>query len=562
MKTSTLLNCLAVLVLGALVLVTGLPAYAGEPVTPIPPGPETTLPDYIGAPAKPLPSPNTGVPQNPLLAPNPFNAAHGDPWQSDAADIAGPLGLDPETRSSTLSEAQGQKYSSTPPWIFDCIVTYFDSYGRPIAVCFSPSEATVVVVDPDTLEVLAYYPLGVPPGDPIRETGRQALLKSMGAIYSYVDNQYRFHVAAKGNQIYSLFEEGTKENFELKLDESSSFDLSQVITDPNCVIVGLLLDSQGRIWFTTDASEETPARVHVLNPAKSTYPYTDVLENSLAFNGELIRNTFALTKTGNDSSAAYVVTSKNMYRIDAGPDDKPEIVWSEPYDTVPYDRNDEKYVNGTKIGQYELGSGTSPTILGEGKYVAITDNAEQLQVVVYRTDEPLDPNEERVVCEVPVFDFPGGGAGALSNSLIGSRLSIIASNNYGYWFDWKTGTLKQPGAPGLERIDIDPDGRGCTKVWVNQEVAQTTAPRLSTRTGLIYIITRELDMSKVDANHPFGLDVYYWTAVDFRTGETVWKKLAGTGSMYDSFYTGIGFGPNGALYTGGYGGFYMLRDTP
>ena len=52
MKTSTLLNCLAVLVLGTLVLVTGLPAYAGEPVTPIPPGPETTLPDYIGAPAK------------------------------------------------------------------------------------------------------------------------------------------------------------------------------------------------------------------------------------------------------------------------------------------------------------------------------------------------------------------------------------------------------------------------------------------------------------------------------------------------------------------------------
>ena len=420
----------------------------------------------------------------------------------------------------------------------------------------------MVVADSDTLEVLAYYPLGVPPGDPIRETGRQALLKSMGAIYSYVDNQYRFHVAAKGNQIYSLFEEGTKENFELKLDESSSFDLSQVITDPKCVIVGLLLDSQGRIWFTTDASEETPARVHVLNPAKSTYPYTDVLENSLAFNGELIRNTFALTKTGNDSSAAYVVASKNMYRIDAGPDDKPEIVWSEPYDTVPTIGTIEKYVNGTKIGQYELGSGTSPTILGEGKYVAITDNAEQLQVVVYRTDEPLDPNEERVVCEVPVFDFPGGGAGALSNSLIGSRLSIIASNNYGYWFDWKTGTLKQPGAPGLERIDIDPNGRGCTKVWVNHGGCPNHRSQTihQDRADLCHI--QGIGHEQVDADHPFGLDVYYWTAVDFRTGETVWKKLAGTDSMYDSFYTGIGLGPNGALYTGGYGGFYMLRDTP
>jgi hypothetical protein len=529
----------------------GLPAHAEDLVTPIPPGPETTLPDYIGAPAEAHPSPNTGVPQNPLLAPNPFNAGHLDPWQSDAADIPGPLGLNPETRSTTLSEAQGQKYPNTPPWIFDCIVTYFDSHGRPIAVCFSPSEATVVVVDPDTLEVLASYPLGVPEGDPYKGAGRQRLLQSMGAIYSYNDNLYRFHVVAKGNQIYSLIEEETEENLVLKLDESSSFDLSQVV-DPDCVIVGVLLDSQGRIWFTTAASEDTPARLHVLNPAKSTHPYADVRSNSLPFNGEWIQNTFALTMTGKDSSAAYVVTSKNLYRIDAGPDDKPYVVWAEPYDNI----------NVTRDGQYETGSGTSPTILGEGKYVAITDNAEHLQVVVYRTDEPLDPNEQRVVCEVPVFDFPGGGAGALSNSLIGSRLSIIASNNYGYWFDWETGKLKQPGAPGLERIDIDPNGRGCTKVWVNTEVAQDTSPRLSTRTGLIYTISRELDMSKVDADHPFGLDVYYWTAVDFRTGETVWKKLAGTGSMYDSFYTGIGFGPNGALYTGGYGGFMTIRDTP
>ena len=53
------------------------PVTAGE-VTPIPPGPETSLPDYIGQPAVAFPLPNSGVPQNPLLAPNPFNAAHRD----------------------------------------------------------------------------------------------------------------------------------------------------------------------------------------------------------------------------------------------------------------------------------------------------------------------------------------------------------------------------------------------------------------------------------------------------------------------------------------------------
>src|SRR5512139_116314 len=99
-----------------------------------------------------------------------------------------------------------------------------------------------------------------------------------------------------------------------------------------------------------------------------------------------------------------------MYRVDARPDNQLHKVWSVPYDTIGV----------VRPGQYELGSGTSPTILGEGKYVAITDNAEQLNVVVYRTEAGLPP-DQRVVCEVPVFDFPGGGKGADSNSLIGSH---------------------------------------------------------------------------------------------------------------------------------------------
>ncbi len=239
-----------------------------------------------------------------------------------------------------------------------------------------------------------------------------------------------------------------------------------------------------------------------------------------------------------------------MYRVEAGADDDPTVVWSEPYDTI----------GEVRLGQYELGSGTSPTILGNGKYVAITDNADQMQVTVFRTDEPLDPNEERIVCEVRVFENQSGQA--LSNSLIGSRLSLIATNNYSYWFDWETGELLEPSAPGVERTDINPNGNGCTKVWSNTKVATTTSPRLSTRTGLIYTMAREMDTNKVDADHPYGLDVYYWTAIDFRTGQTVWQKMVGTGSMFDSFYPGMAIGPNEAPYYGGYGGLMSIRDTP
>ena len=103
----------------------GLPTYAAGGVDPIEPGPETVLPDYIGAPAKAHPSPNTGVPQNPLLWPNPFNSVHMDSWNSDVVDIAGPLGRDPVAFSSTLVEAR-QNINSIE---FQCVFTTFTPMG-------------------------------------------------------------------------------------------------------------------------------------------------------------------------------------------------------------------------------------------------------------------------------------------------------------------------------------------------------------------------------------------------------------------------------------------------
>jgi hypothetical protein len=549
--------CMALALATILALVVPVAAWAEE----IPWEGPTDLPDYVGAPAKAHPSANSGVPQNPLLAPNPFNTAHLDPWNSDVADIAGALGRNPAILSSTLADAREQPvdYNET----FLCELAFFDSHGHGITVCFAPARATVVMFDPDTLAVLSSQPLPPPPGPILVGTGKQKLLSSMGAIYSYLDARDRFTVVVQGKQIWTFVEGGTPTHPVLEIPDDNKLDLSEVLHPEELGnLVGVALDAQGRIWFTTaglDATASRPAvagRIWVLNPAKSAYPYTDV--KYFPFGpGEQIRNTFALDKTGVDRSAAYVVTSKKLYRVEAGADDDPYEVWSEPYDTVPTDTNDEIYMNGVRYGQYELGSGTSPTILGEGKYVAITDNAPQLQVVVFRTDERLGPKEERIVCEVPVFDFPGGGAGALSNSVIGSRLSLIATNNTGYYFNWSLDPETKemtPSLPGVERIDIDANGQGCHKVWTNQEVATTTCPRLSTRTGLLYTMARVIDQN--------GVDVYYWTALDYRTGEVVWQKMAGVGSNFDAFYPGVSLGPTGMLYYGGYGGLMMLRDTP
>jgi len=443
---------------------------------------------------------------------------------SDTVDIAGPLGREPEVLSSMLAEVR--KPDSTA---FQCIGAAFDSHGHLLTACAggSPSgpEASVVLVDARSLEVLAHYPI----------PAATSTTSALSTCYWYFDNRDRFTISAGPNRIITLVEGGSEANLELELQDD--YDLSGVVPDDDR-IAGVMADWQGRTWFVTAGVGEDTAKACVLNPA--TYP--DVKCQPLGENDpttgkhEMMFNTFAVTKTG-----AYIVTSKKMYRVWAGSDDAPYVAWSEPYATI----------GEIRPGQYELGSGSSPTILGEGKYVAITDNAEQLQVVVFRTDERLGPKETRKVCEVPVFDFEGGGAGAGSNSLIGSRLSLIVENTYGYSMYWQQDE-KPPSAPGFERIDINPNGKGCTKVWSNPDVASTISGKLSTRTGLIYIYARKMENN---------LDVYYLTALDFRTGEVVWEKKVGAGFAFDHYYTALLVGPEETVYLGLYGGLISIRDT-
>ena len=501
----------------------------------------TLLPDYIGAQAKAHPTANSGIPQNPNLAPNPFSTVHIDPWMSDVVDIAGPLGRNPEVLSSTLTGAR----QGSDSWKFQCIGITFDSHGHLITGCVEDGPlgqtATVVLGDAKTLEVLDSYPLSTP----------SSPLTSISAAYWYFDNQERFTIADGPNTIVTLVEGGSEES-PVFGEHPATYNLEGVIPS-NDHLSGVMLDWQGRIWFATagvaDHSEGAPAKACVLNPATYENPATNLNVKCVSFGwneqtgkNEQIFNTFAVTKTG-----VYIVTSEKMYRVWAGSDNQPNVVWSEPYDTVPPNTNNEFYVNGVKNGQYERGSGTSPTILGEGKYVAITDNAEPMKVVVFRTDKQLDPNEQKV-CEVRVFENQEGGA--LSNSLIGSRLSLIAENNYGYADNWQQDG-KKPSAPGFERIDINPNGKDCTKVWSKPDVASTNSGKLSTRTGLIYVETRKMDN---------GLDVYYLTALDFRTGEVVWEKQVGSGYAFDHWYTGLFVGPDETVYLGVNGGIVSVRD--
>jgi len=379
----------------------------------------------------------------------------------------------------------------------------------------------VVLVDPDSLEVLTH--LDLPPAT--------SQASGLGAGYMVLDNLDRAW-SPIGDKIIVMQQNGAPDNTTLSYKQ---YDLSSVVPAGD-VINSLVPDFTGRMWFVVRDS----GVVGLLDPK------TGAVQSLKLGTGEKIANSFSV-----DGLDAYVVSTGKLYRLTAGADNIPRIVWSAGY------KND--YPVTPKPGQISTGSGTTPTILDHGKYVAIADNATQTHVVVYRTAARLGPKEDRVVCEQPVFK---PGLGAIEDSLVGSGRSLIASNNYGYVFN-KATLLSPPTEPGVARVDIDPNGKGCTNVWTNYDVNPGSyGAKLSTKTGLIFLVSRKSDMTRQDAQHPYGLDVWYWTTIDFRTGQTVWEKMAGTGPGFDGYWP-LGFlGPNGAFYESGYMGIFALRDTP
>jgi hypothetical protein len=124
---------------------------------------------------------------------------------------------------------------------------------------------------------------------------------------------------------------------------------------------------------------------------------------------------------------------------------------------------------------------------------------------------------------------------------------MIAENNYGY-----TGPVSLVGkvtAPGFVRVDLNKNGNGCHRVWLNStESAPTVVSKMALANGLVYTYT-------TDANGD-----WYWTALDYRTGSVVYKVLAGNGLGYNNNYAGISISPSGTEYLGALGGITALRD--
>src|SRR4051812_23573332 len=456
---------------------------------PIPEGPNA-LPTFVGRPARPAPVLAPDPPRHPHMAPNGRSNIHDDAHMTDTYQGPGPLGK-AITRTSTLLG-------------HECASLTFDSSNRIVAICVGVEGPILEMLDPKTLESLASMPL------PPRLAGSAGVFTDFsGGGYFYLDDQDRVIAPTSTRHIY-VIDETTQPGFELQHD----YDLTTVEL-PSDKIISALPDWAGRIWFAS-----VNGVVGYVDPATGLVNSVDTTEP--------IGNSFAVDETG----GVYIVTDRALYRFDAGPAGV-MTTWREPYDNTGV----------KKPGQTESGSGTTPTVMGSD-YLAITDNADPMDVVVYKRAAEVDGS--RLVCKVPVF---AQGASDTDQSLIATPTSIVTENNYGYSGpasvqDGKTTT------PGLERVDVD--AHGCRKVWHPDEVAPSVVPKLSLANSIVYTYTKPANAK--------GEDGWYLTAIDFATGKTLWKALAGEGFGYNNNYAPVTLGPDGAAYIGVLGGLVRLAD--
>jgi hypothetical protein len=481
----------------ALLVLAPAPGAAAEPILD-PLG--VFFPKFQGAPATPDQLRHTRAPRNPFMAPNPRSNIHNDTWMTDSYSWAGPLGNPP----AAISEAM-------PPAL--CGSLTFHSRGYIVSVCPSLiAPPQVRVIDPQTLELLATFDMPNAPDPP----GTKAYQNFAGGGYFFLDGLDRVWSSTKTSHLFVLqvAQDGRG------ITKVRDYDLTSVLAADER-ITSALPDFRGRVWFVSKKN----GKVGILN--------TKTRRVRAIRLGEDIQNSFTVDRRG-----IYIVSSKRMYRFRARKG-KPKVQWKSTY------RNS----GIVKPGQADAGSGTTPTIM-KGGYVAITDNADPVNVVVYRMAVRLKRGQRRVVCRVPVFDQ---GASATENSLLTNNRSLYVENNYGYQdpFGPNSGAVT---TPGFARVDVKRNGRGCRKVWTNTtERAPSVVPKLSTKTGLIYTYTR--DPSALPGTQP-----WFWTAISARTGATVFKVYAGNGLGFNNNYAGLAIGPTGTAYLGVTGGMVVLRD--
>lgn len=495
---AAVLTASMIVALAAMTVPSSAAPYPGYGTTPIP-GTDTH-PDVVGKTVVAEGLAFEQVPQHPYLAKGDVSNTHLNAYQTDATTFTGPSGNAPSVSSVFLAGESGTQT--------------FDSFGHLVTVVITPIRNVLTVFDPTTMAVLSTFEFPIAQG--VLDSGGSTNVG--GGAYFYLDERDRAMVSTRDGEIYAV---GIRADGSSFLDRK--VDVSGFLAEGD-EAHSTMPDWTGRIWFTTGNGI-----VGAISGFDNNSP--DVRTRDL---GEPIKKSFAADSDGSMS----IVTDAALYRFVADETGMPTPDWRAEY---PND-------GVKKPGKLSAGAGSTPTLLNEG-WVATTDNADPVNVVVYRRGAKVAGGGEEI-CRVPVFEK---GASASFQSLTWGGGQLLVENNYGY-----TGIESTVGGkttvPGLTAIAFDTETEKCTVKWTNTEVSSPSAiPRLSLGNGIVYTVSKPYRADHVDD--------WYLTALDWRTGTTVFSVRYGSGVLMNNNFTAVTLGPDGTAYIGVAGGLVRISDT-
>lgn len=473
---------------------------------------------------------------------------HNDNYSSDVTAKVMPLGIYPEI-------LQGTAVGSTLPMSG----FIYDNYGN--AVC-SYDEVTkdgvileggVAIRDMDSPELDVegkFVPF-------LHDNGAQYEIQ---ASYSFVDKDNYLIVPTSNGHIMILQTCGEDGNvlpvFEKRLDVNvETAAIKKFGNEIENNILSVAYDYDGNLWFVTGGFHKDPAhsKAGFIGYLERTYidsvlagqeppDVSQYLHYKELSDGENAENGISTHADG-----CVILTNRACYLLSAG-DSGVNVKWQRAYESSGGKAADA--ATGITGAGLAWGSGSTPALTND--LVCFTDNQDTVNLIV------IDIKSGEEVLKTPLLNMGGSIKVSVENSLsvydAGSgRTSVLACNWYGagnaslfenglqlYESIYDAGWLAQGSSylmPGVERVDIirqDDGSYTAQRVWLRDDLKNTSMMKLSTATGCYYGYTQN------EATSEWG-----FIALDYKTGKTVLWQPVSASAGYNNGATGIIQGNNG-----------------
>jgi len=361
-------------------------------------------------------------------------------------------------------------------------------------------EVRLFMLDPDTMDILAEQTLGSRPFEPS---------SAAGGYFSF-DNEQRIVIGAGEQRIERWRIDVVDNRPRFVLDAER--DLTNFLDDPEILLQDTVVDWEGRVWFMTDTGIVGYVRFE-----DDTLVTTDI--------GEPLQNSMAVDETG-----VYLVTFEALYKMVANEAGDVEAAWRTPYEA-----------GSDSDGGLTIGSGTTPTLLGtDDDLVSICDNADgQIHLLVQ------DRTTGAEVCKVPLFRE---GASATENSVTAYFDDIVVANSAGFSGPFSPANEMET---GMERWQVRADRSGCDLIWSKEDM-EADSSQLSIDSGVLYGYGTDRSIETED--------VFYVYAIDWRTGDEIFRAYSGNGKPFDTITGQPHVHPDGRIFLSAFNGIVQLRD--